>query len=60
MDACLLLTLGDLRGLQTLLDACSMIIAELELRKPSSYSEVADILTETKLLNGNEASKLKS
>lgn len=47
-------------ALQTLLDACSMIIAELELRKPSSYSEIADILAEAKLLNGNEASRLKS
>lgn len=46
-------------ALQTLLDACSMIIAELGLRKPSSYTEIADILAEGGLLSSLEASRLK-
>jgi len=46
--------------LQTLLDACAMIIAELGLRKPSSYTEIADILAEAGLLDGLEATRLKN
>jgi len=47
-------------ALQTLLDACSMMVAELGLRKPSSYAELADVLAEAGVLSGGEASALKS
>ncbi|MEM2370710.1 MAG: HepT-like ribonuclease domain-containing protein [Candidatus Bathyarchaeia archaeon] len=47
-------------ALQTMLDACSMIIAGLGLRKPSSYTELADIIAEAGLLSSDEAAKLKS
>ncbi|RLF13686.1 MAG: hypothetical protein DRJ97_07615 [Thermoprotei archaeon] len=47
-------------ALQTLLDSCSMMTAELGLRKPSSYAELADILAEAGVLGSEEASKLKA
>ncbi|MEM2718867.1 MAG: HepT-like ribonuclease domain-containing protein, partial [Candidatus Bathyarchaeia archaeon] len=43
-------------ALKTLLDACSMIIAELGLRKPSSYAEIV----ESGFLNSQEAYRLKN
>jgi len=46
-------------SLQNILDAVAMIIAELGLRKPTSYSDLGDVLHEKRLVGEEERNALK-
>jgi len=46
-------------SLQNILDAMSMIVAQIGARKPKTYSELGDVLLEAQIIEENEAKLVK-